>query len=336
MGAADFWDHPEEAQRVIAELKGLNTMLDPYLAVEKSLEDIRVMVELGTEGSDPALLDEADTELTRQEAAYQNVELLALFNGPHDLSDCYIQIHAGAGGTEACDWASMLLRMYLRYFERRGWDVSEVDRQDGEQAGIRGITLMVKGQYATGTMNCEVGVHRLVRISPYDANARRHTSFASVDVTPIFADAGKELDIPDADLEIIAFVRASGPGGQNVNKVASAIRITHKPTGLQVVCTSERSQVQNRALALDLIKSKLHKLEEAKRDAELARMYGEKGEIAFGSQIRSYVLDDRRVKDHRNGHEVFQPDRVLDGDIQGFIDAQLRFKAEQAKAVQKN
>ncbi len=336
MGAADFWDHPEEAQRVIAELKGLNTMLDPYLAVEKSLEDIRVMVELGSEGNDPDLLNEADTELTRQEAAYQNVELLALFNGPHDLSDCYIQIHAGAGGTEACDWASMLLRMYLRYFEHRGWDVSEVDRQDGEQAGIRGITLMVKGQYATGTMNCEVGVHRLVRISPYDANARRHTSFASVDVTPVFADAGKELDIPDADLEIIAFVRASGPGGQNVNKVASAIRITHKPTGLQVVCTSERSQVQNRALALDLIKSKLHKLEEAKRDAELARMYGEKGEIAFGSQIRSYVLDDRRVKDHRNGHEVFQPDRVLDGDIQGFIDAQLRFKAEQAKAVQKN
>ncbi len=335
MGAADFWDHPEEAQRVIAELKGLNTMLDPYLAVEKSLEDIRVMVELGTDGNDPALLSEADTELARQEAAYQNVELLALFNGPHDLSDCYIQIHAGAGGTEACDWASMLLRMYLRYFERRGWDVSEVDRQDGEQAGLRGITLMVKGQYATGTMNCEVGVHRLVRISPYDANARRHTSFASVDVTPIFADAGKELDIPDADLEIIAFVRASGPGGQNVNKVASAIRITHKPTGLQVVCTSERSQVQNRALALDLIKSKIHKLEEAKRDAELARMYGEKGEIAFGSQIRSYVLDDRRVKDHRNGHEVFQPDRVLDGDLQGFIDAQLRFKAEQTKAADK-
>ncbi len=303
--------------------------------MEKALEDIRVMVELGTEAADAALLEEADTELTRQEAAYQQVELLALFNGAHDLSDCYIQIHAGAGGTEACDWASMLLRMYLRYFERRGWDVSEVDRQDGEQAGIRSITLLVKGQYATGTMNCEVGVHRLVRISPYDANARRHTSFASLDVTPIFANAGVAMEIPDADLEIIAFVRASGPGGQNVNKVASAIRITHKPTGLQVVCTSERSQVQNRALALDLIKSKLLKLEEAKRDAELARLYGEKGNIAFRSQIRSYVLDDRRVKDHRNGYEVFQPDRVLDGDIQGFIDAQLRFKAQQAKDADK-
>jgi len=184
-------------------------------------------------------------------------------------------------------------------------------------------------------MNCEVGVHRLVRISPFDANARRHTSFASVDVTPVFEDSDKDLEIPAADLEIVAFVRASGPGGQNVNKVASAVRITHKPTGLQVVCTSERSQMQNKALALNLIKARLRKLEEAKRDAELARLYGEKGEIAFGSQIRSYVLDDRRVKDHRNGYEVFQPERILDGDIQGFIDAQLKYQAEQRKLAAK-
>ncbi|HMD55573.1 MAG TPA: PCRF domain-containing protein, partial [Phycisphaerae bacterium] len=266
---------------------------------------------------------------------FEVVETQALFTGPHDAGDCYVQIHAGAGGTEACDWASILLRMYLRYFERRGWDVSEVDRLDGEQAGIRNITLLVKGPYATGNMNCEVGVHRLVRISPFDANARRHTSFASVDVTPVFEDSDKDLEIPAADLEIVAFVRASGPGGQNVNKVASAVRITHKPTGLQVVCTSERSQMQNKALALNLIKARLRKLEEAKRDAELARLYGEKGEIAFGSQIRSYVLDDRRVKDHRNGYEVFQPERILDGDIQGFIDAQLKYQAEQRKLAAK-
>ena len=217
------------------------------------------------------------------------------------------------------------------FWEKKGWDVSEIDRSDGEQACIRSINLMVKGEWATGLMNCEVGVHRLVRISPYDANARRHTSFASVDVTPVFEGENDDIVIPENDLEIIAFVRASGPGGQNVNKVASAIRVTHKPTGLQVVCTSERSQIQNRALALNLIKAKLQKLEEAKRDAELYKLYGEKGEISFGSQIRSYILDDRRVKDHRNGHEVFQPDRILDGDVEEFIDAQLRFKALKGK-----
>jgi peptide chain release factor 2 len=333
MGAADFWNNQEQAQKTIKEFKTLKSILDPIIEIEKALEDIHVMVELGREEGEQALLEEADTSLARQEKAFEKVETQALFTGPHDAGDCYVQIHAGAGGTEACDWASMLLRMYLRYFERRGWDVSEVDRLDGEQAGIRNTTLVVKGAYATGNMNCEVGVHRLVRISPFDANARRHTSFASVDVTPVFEDADKDLEIPDADLEIIAFVRASGPGGQNVNKVASAIRITHKPTGLQVVCTSERSQVQNRALALNLIKARIRKLEEAKRDAELARLYGEKGEIAFGSQIRSYVLDDRRVKDHRNGYEVFQPERVLDGDIQEFIDAQLKYQAEQRKLL---
>jgi peptide chain release factor 2 len=225
----------------------------------------------------------------------------------------------------------MLFRMYLKYWEKQGWDVSEVDRTDGEQAGIRSITLMVKGPYATGMMNCEVGVHRLVRISPYDSNARRHTSFSSVDVTPVFEGEGDDVVIPEIDLEIVAFVRSSGPGGQNVNKVASAIRVTHKPTGIQVVCTSERSQVQNKALALNLIKAKVQKMEEAKRDAEIYKLYGEKGEISFGSQIRSYILDDRRVKDHRNGHEVFQPDRILDGDLQEFIDAQLRFKAMNKK-----
>lgn len=327
MNSADFWGNQEVAQKVIKDLKGVRASVEPLIAVEKELEDVETMFQMGKEAGDPSAMEEADQMMGQVERDFEKVELQALFTGPHDLADCYVQIHAGAGGTEACDWASMLLRMYLRFWERQGWDVSEVDRTEGEQAGIRSITLMVKGAYATGIMNCEVGVHRLVRISPFDANARRHTSFCSVDVTPVFEGENSEIEIPEADLEIIAFVRASGPGGQNVNKVASAIRITHKPTGLQVVCTSERSQVQNRVLALNLIKAKLQKLEEAKRDAELARLYGEKGEISFGSQIRSYVMDDRRVKDHRNGHEVFQPDRILDGDLQEFIDAQLRFKA---------
>ncbi|MDA8377944.1 MAG: peptide chain release factor 2 [Planctomycetia bacterium] len=329
MEAPDFWNNQDQARKTIRELKTLKLIMDPLMSVERALEDIPVMLEMASQ--DAAMRQEAEQAIASLEKSINELELQALYVGPHDASDCFIQIHAGAGGTEACDWADMLLRMYLRYFERRGWDVSEVDRLDGEQAGIRRITLMVKGAYATGNMNCEVGVHRLVRISPYDANARRHTSFASVDVTPVFEGADKEIEIPEADMEIIAFVRASGPGGQNVNKVASAIRITHKPTGIQVVCTSERSQVQNKALALEIMKARINKLEEAKRDAELARLYGEKGEIAFGSQIRSYVLDDRRVKDHRNGYEVFQPDRVLDGEVQPFIDAQLRYQAQQRK-----
>ena len=327
MNAPDFWNHQETAQKIIRDMKGVRSTIEPFLAVEKELDDVDTMYQLGAEASDQSAIDEADHMMYLVERHYEKVELQALFTGPHDMSDCYVQIHAGAGGTEACDWASMLFRMYLKYWEKQGWDVSEVERTDGEQAGIRSITLLVKGPYATGIMNCEVGVHRLVRISPYDANARRHTSFSSVDVTPFFEGENDAIEIPDHDLEIIAFVRSSGPGGQNVNKVASAIRVTHKPTGLQVVCTSERSQVQNRALALNLIRAKLQRLEEAKRDAELYKLYGEKGEISFGSQIRSYILDDRRVKDHRNNHETFQPDRILDGDLQEFIDAQLRFKA---------
>jgi peptide chain release factor 2 len=228
----------------------------------------------------------------------------------------------------------MLLRMYLYYFETRGWDVSEVDRQWGEQAGIKNVTLLVKGEYAYGYLRCEAGVHRLVRPSPFNAQNKRQTSFASVDVIPEFEEDDSEIEIPEKDLDIMAFARSAGPGGQNVNKVATAVRITHIPTGIQVTCSVERSQQQNKRLALQLLKGRLELIEQAKRDEELKKMYGEKGAIAWGNQIRSYVLDDRRVKDHRTNVETTNVESVLDnGELDRFIDAELRRKHAKAQAA---
>jgi peptide chain release factor 2 len=332
MGRPGFWDNQEAAKPVIAELKMLKGQIEPVEQMLRGIEDVRALYQLADEAADEQSLSEADRQLAELEKKGEKVELQSLLNDKNDPLNCFVTIQSGAGGTEAQDWAEMLLRMYLYFWEKRGWDVSEMDRNYGEQAGIKNVTLLVKGEYAYGYMKAEAGVHRLVRPSPFNAQNKRQTSFASLDVVPDFEDQDKEVEIPETDLDFTAFVRASGPGGQNVNKVASAVRIIHKPTGITVTCSVERSQQQNKRLAMAILTGKLELLEQAKRDEELRKVVGEKGQIAWGNQIRSYVLDDRRVKDHRTGVETTNVESVLDrGELDEFIDSELRRRKREKK-----
>ncbi len=321
-----FWNDPEKAQQVTQKLAALKDRVTRFQELVRAHEDLVVLLALGEEEEDEQVAREAAGELKKLARQVEKMELEVLLNGPYDRGNAIVSLHAGAGGTEAQDWVEMLLRMYTRWAEEKGYRVAIMDMLPGDEAGIKSVTFSVTGPNAYGYLRAEKGVHRLVRISPFDAAGRRHTSFASVDVLPE-VEEDVNLEIKPEDLKIDTF-RSSGAGGQHVNKTESAVRITHLPTGIVVQCQSERSQIANRNAAMKLLRAKLLDLEMKKKEAELAALRGEQTEIAWGNQIRSYVFHPYSlVKDHRTGVEVGNVQAVMDGEIDEFIAAYLRQKA---------
>jgi peptide chain release factor 2 len=318
----DFWNDQNKAQANIAATKSLKMVLDPFDAISAGLDDAEVMLELAEAGEDEALA-EAATELEKVEKVFRSLEMQSLLGGEFDGNGAYLTLHAGAGGTESCDWADMLYRMFTRYADRKGFNVQALDYQAGEEAGIKSVSLLISGPYAYGLLKSERGVHRLVRISPFDSQSRRHTSFVAADVTPEIDD-DIEVDIVESDLRIDTY-RAQGAGGQHVNTTDSAVRIVHMPTGTVVQCQAERSQHKNRATAMKMLKARLYEIEQDKKRQAVDQLYGDKGEIAWGSQIRSYVMQPyTMVKDHRTDEQVGNVQGVLDGNLEPFIEAYLK------------
>ena len=324
MAQAGFWDDPEAAQGVIRKLNSIRHPLTGWRKVSEALDDLSVLLELGLAENDADTIGEVKTELITLDEAVEALELATLLSGDHDSSDAYLSIHSGAGGTESQDWVEMLFRMYSRWAEEQGFDLDIIDLMPGDEAGIKNATILIKGENAYGYLRAEKGVHRLVRISPFDSSGRRHTSFASVDVIPQVEDDG-EVAIEPADLRIDTY-RASGAGGQHVNKTDSAVRITHIPTGVVVQCQGERSQHSNRERAMQLLRARLSEKKLSEQEAMMEQLRGEQREIAWGSQIRSYVFCPyTMVKDHRTDYETGNVQAVMDGELDPFIQAYLRW-----------
>jgi len=327
MSVPGFWDDAGAARGLIDRKNALEAVVEPFEKLAAGVEDAEVMAGLleaeGHTGGEHPDVAELARQVAALEKQVEHFELQSLMVGPFDANNAYLTLHAGAGGTESCDWAAMLLRMYDRYCQKQGFTVSTMDYQPGEEAGVKSVTLMVSGPWAYGFLKAERGVHRLVRISPFDSAKRRHTSFASLDVVAEISD-DIEVEIDEKDLRVDTF-RSGGAGGQHVNKTDSAIRITHLPSGIVVACQAERSQHSNRDKAMKVLRAKLYELEQDQKRREMEKFYGDKGEIAWGHQIRSYVLQPyTMVKDHRTETETGQVDAVLDGDLDRFVEAWLK------------
>ena len=327
MGAPEFWDNQESARQVVADLKALNLIVKPIEDINSSSEDMSAMLEMAEE--DEAFAAEIVHEIARLEERLDELELKALLDGKHDAAGAIMTIHARDGGTDANDWTDMLLRMYIQWSQRQEYKVEMLDRAENDEAGINNATIAIRGPMAYGRLKGETGMHRLVRISPFNSEGKRQTSFAAVDITPEISDH-VQIEINDADVREDTY-RASGAGGQHVNKTDSAVRLTHQPTGIVVQCQNERSQHKNRATAYKMLRASLARVEEEKREAEQAQKYKDQARVGFGSQIRNYFLHpDQRVKDVRSGFSMGNFHSVLDGNIDGFLDAYLRWRVKRS------
>ena len=334
MEAPDFWDDAEESQKKMKELKYMKDDLQTYENLRTQMEDMETLIEMGYEENDPDLIPEIQEMLDEFQKSFDDIRVKTLLSGEYDSNDAIVTLHAGAGGTESCDWASMLYRMYTRWADKKGFSLEVLDYLDGDEAGIKSVTFEVRGENAYGYLKSEKGVHRLVRISPFNAAGKRQTSFVSCDVMPDIEE-DVDVEIRDDDIRVDTY-RSSGAGGQHINKTSSAIRITHLPTGIVVQCQNERSQFQNKDKAMQMLKAKLYLLKQQENEEKLSGIRGEVTEIGWGNQIRSYVMQPyTMVKDHRTSEETGNVDSVMDGNIDLFINAYLNWIALSKKDLQK-